>query len=883
MAAVSDNPGTVPLPARWAVLGKQPGRSMGYEVLDGSLPGDRAQRYLWSATTGTPDGRDPAGGLPWRVFLSTADGEDRPVCAVVDTTWDGSKDGTSRPSYTWRLLLAEWQPASLAGVTWTSLGRAAAQADPVPGADLTLRAERTPAAELAATVDRLGFDWAAGIAALLLDGRHLVITAPRGGTLPDLDERVRILDAVCALLPYGCRTWLSGATWAGKTEHGLRLVFASSARTGQLETPLRTGRPPAPSGDTARTYLAELTRVRAKYDSTTDVVAHLLAATAPVPLREGADAVRVLREMDLLDSVLDDVRQGRGRLDDVRRLLDLHAVETLDAQRQREVVRFLGRAALRPDGAAAAAVLAHHWTGDVPDLLAADVVAQPASLDTFGLARGYLSLMQQLEGPARARAFGRLFAALATTPGYDPVWVGQLAFMVEQKYGYSTESVDRVLARTPKAGLAWVRGLFADNTRELRPLERLLAFASTAEGGPVPGWLRFAGALTGHCAPAEVGPADAAEFTGSHEDGWRIALETARHHRRPEAIGPMWPVLRQTLHGSKRAELLPLLEALAPADSPGVPPATAADADLLWLLSRAAGPDYRPAPALPRLRHLAADATALDRYAAVLVTRTEGDPDLRDKAVAALLGERPDPVHGWPVLTRWMRQRPSIEITVGEELARRLMAADYAHWLGLDLPEELVERMERSGLGWLRPVRRLRLAINAAAPLDELARIIISGSPHRSVTGRLLDEVAALLRECGAEFAFRLTTELDGQQPGFGYGVYQALGRDSRFHELRARLIGFSTQEEMRHRRIIGALSAPAGYTTTPPPGQYGHRPHHPPTPPATPGAPPAPIPATPPPQSPDGRSGHPPQSPPPPDDQPSRRLRDKFISWGRP
>ncbi|MEV5605614.1 hypothetical protein AB0L33_29665 [Streptomyces sp. NPDC052299] len=858
---MSEGPGAVPLPADWAVLGKRAGRSMGYEVLDGSLPGDRAQRYLWTATTGTPDGRDPDGELPWRVFLSTADGEDRPVCAVVDTTWDGSKDGTGAASYTWRLLLTEWRPAARAGVTWTSLDRAAARTETAPGAEVVLHAERTPAAELADTVDRLGFDWVAGAAALLLDGRHLVITAPRGSALPGIDERVRVLDAICALLPYGCRTWLSGATWAGKTEHALRLVFAGSARSGQLEIPLAAGRAPSPGGDTARAYLAELSRVRAKRESTADVVAHLLAATSPLPLREGADAVRVLRELDLLDSVLEAVRQGRGQTEEAGRLLALHALDTLDERWQRELVSFLARTAVRPDDGAASALLARHWTPRIPDLLAADVLAQPASKETFALARKYLSLMHSLEGSSRPSAFGRLFTALATAPGYDPVWTGQLAYMVEREYGYATEATDRALLAAPEAGLAWVRGLFTNHARELRPLDRLLTLAAAPGAGPVPGWLRFAGALIGHHASAGATEADATAFVGDNEEAWRIALETARDHGQPGVIAPLWPVLRGVLRAGRQAELLQLLDDLARPGAPGLPPGAAADADLLWLTARAADPGFRPAAALPRLRGITDGPPALDRYADTLVARTDGDPELRDDVIAALLGDRPDPVHGWPVLTRWMKQRPSIETTVGEGLSRRFMAADYAHWLDLDLPADLIDRLERSGLGWLRAVRPLRMAVNAGAELGELARIVISGCPHRSVTGRLLDEIAHLIGDRGAAFGYALATELDRRQPGMGLAVYEALGRDARYGELCARLVRYSNHEEARHRRIIGALTAPA--RPAPPPGPYHHRPFPPTAPPSTaPPQPPAPGgPQGAPPRTPDGHPAYPPAS----------------------
>ncbi|MGW1071209.1 hypothetical protein [Streptomyces sp. NPDC002537] len=804
--------------AEWAVLGKHPGHSMGYEVLDGSLPGTRAQRYLWSATTGTPDARDPAGDLPWRVFLSGADRETRSVCAVVDTSWDGSKDGTGRPSYTWRLLLFEWQEASRAGVTWTVLDRAVSPAESAPTLDAALATARTSAAELAVTVDRLGFEWAAGMAALLLDGRQLVITAPPGGTLPGLDERVRTLDAVCSLLPYGCRSWLSGATWTGKSEHDLRLVFAASARTGQQEAPLGTGRPPAPRGETAGRYLTELLRLRAKLGSTADVMAHLLAATTALPQRDAAQAVRVLRELDLLDSVLNDILHGRGRLDDVQRLLELHAVESLDDRQLGTVVAFLAECARRPDGGTAQALLARHWTPQVPELLAAHVVAGPASRRTLALAKEHLTLLRGLEG-ADAGSFDRLFTLLACTPGYDPAWVGSLAYMVEKEFGHSSESVDRVLIDSREAGLTWLKVLLQALPRDLGPLSRMVALAAETGVDRRPGWLRFAGLLTGEFDTAEVAATDAAEFTAGHPDAWRIALETARDHGRPEVIGPMWAVLRHLVHSGRHHEVLPVLDAVAPPGAPEVPPETAADADLLRASAPLGGAGPQLTPAMPRLRRLRADDPGLDAYAAVVVRRTESDPELKDRVVEALLGDKPDPDSAsWTVLTLWLRQRPSIDLTVRAGLVRRLTLAAHSGWLDLDLPENVVDGLvNRDGLTWLRPVRQLRVADADRAPIGELARIVAEACPHRTISTQLLDEIAALMGRYGPPFAFELITELDRQADRLGLALCRILGSDPRYREVRDGLVHLNIEQLNRHRMLLDELGAAAPDPHRPP------------------------------------------------------------------
>lgn len=131
---MNELPGTVRLSADWAVVGKYPGRTMGYEVLAGSLPPDRAQRYYWGAATGTPDDLAPADGLPWRVFLGGVPGEARCACVHVETTWDGSFDGTGAPSYTWRLCVLDWNSAGASGLTWSALDRATPESSPTrPG------------------------------------------------------------------------------------------------------------------------------------------------------------------------------------------------------------------------------------------------------------------------------------------------------------------------------------------------------------------------------------------------------------------------------------------------------------------------------------------------------------------------------------------------------------------------------------------------------------------------------------------------------------------------------------------------------------------------------------------------------------------------------
>lgn len=849
--------------AGWAVLGKYPDRVMGYEVLAGSLPEDRAGRYLWSAATGTPDPKEGASGaLPWRVFLSRVDDESGAVCARVETTWDGSRDGTGAASYTSQLVLVEWERAAAAGLTWTGLDRgAAAMARPRDGEDAALGAVHTTAAELAATVDALGFEWAAGVAALLLDGRKVAITAPPGGELPGTDERVRVLDAVCTLLPYGCRSWLSAATWTGRSENPLRLVFAAAARTGQQQAPLGAGPLPQPQGDTARTYLRELLRLRAKRPDTAEVVAHLLAYGAEIPFRDRAETVYLLREMDLLDSVAEDLRAGRARLTDVRRALDRNRpAERLPEELLRLVVVYLARLASADgqDEDAARAVLAEHWTPRVPELLAADIAAAPAlqprdRAEAFKLAARYLDVLARLDS-AHPGGFARLFAELVRERRHGDAWAGQLAYMVENRYGHTSDTVDRVLASDGGVGLAWLQLLLRKRTRDLAPLLGLLDRAAAVPAGERAGWLRFAGVLTGRL-PGHATATDAADFTGAADHGWRIALEIARKNGQPDALPLMWQVLRRVRASDARHELLPLLDGVAPPGAPGLHPEAAADADLLHVLFRTG---TSPAEQLPRLRRLPAVAADLDEYADAVRRRAEREPELPGPVVEALLGASPDPVR-WHVLNRWRADMPSLDETVLAGLDDRLNSTGYGPWLDYALPEDLVDALgRRPGLAWLPAVHRLRTAVRTDPSVPNVARIIREACPSPPFPAALLEEIAATLGTLGADFIDALTTELDAFRVNLGFALYRQLGSGATeaTRKLRASLVHFSTAAQSRHHRILQALGAappdsgqarrgyrqqpppaprPPAYRELPPAGHTGEQHHAPPTPPAQP------------------------------------------------
>ncbi|MHC8560808.1 hypothetical protein ACW23B_01855 [Streptomyces albidoflavus] len=314
------------------MLGKHPGRPMGYEVLRSSLPDDRASGYLWrAAATGAPEGRDPEGALPWRVFLAASDTRPTPACARVETGWDGTTDGTGAPAYTWQLALFDWPDVSDTALTWTGIDRAlsALPADESGGEDPTaVTVPDTSAAELAALVDELGFPGPQGSPRCSsTTGRSPYTTSP-ALPLPDVAERVRVLDAICSLLPYACRSWLSAATWTGQAGHDLRLFFAPAVREGQSTAVYGGAPPPGPRGDAARGYLRRLLALQAAGDYR-GLVRHLLAATGPATSApEPYGTLKALREADLLDTVVEEIGAGAGKPAEAARVLQRHPAIT---------------------------------------------------------------------------------------------------------------------------------------------------------------------------------------------------------------------------------------------------------------------------------------------------------------------------------------------------------------------------------------------------------------------------------------------------------------------------------------------------------------------------------------------------------------------------
>ncbi|MET9037704.1 hypothetical protein [Streptomyces mirabilis] len=790
------------LTAHWAVLGKHPGQTMGYEVLRSSLPGDRASTYLWKASaTGAPGGRDPQGELPWRVFLGRTDTHPEPVCACVETTWDGATDGTGAPSYTWRLTLLEWPEVGRAALTWSGIDRALLSDPPaLPGGvvPMTVAVPGTHPAELAELVDRLGFEWAAGVAALLLADRQVAITPGPGESLPDVSDRVRVLDAVCSLLPYACRAWLSAATWTGQAQHDLRLFFASAARTGQSTAVLGGGPPGEPQDEAARAYLHRLRRLRAKTGDTTAIVEYLLTATEPVTAPRPEAAHRVLREADLLDTVIEEIRSGRGEVEDVGRVLERYPAASLDERRLAVLTFFLVTSA-RQGNRAAGSLLAEHWTERTGYLLVREVLAAGTPAESFERAKRYLGIIHTAVEAHRPGSFDEVFDALVEATEPTPEWTGTLIYMADNEWGRSTGGADRLLVRDSAVGKAWRKCLLEHTDRSLAPLHRLVQRArDDTAADATPGWLRFAAVLLGDSQDLATST-DAADFAEAVRGGWRISLEIAQVQRRPQVLGLMWPGLWRI--GRTEQGLREAVERLVPVEEPMPSGGVAADADLFCTAVRGGARQ-----GMPRLEGLTAEGE-LEEYGTVLCRRIQSDGELRRLAVEALLGGQLSQ-GTWMVIGQLNHALPDTFLPeLCGELHRRLTGRGRP-LNDLEVPEYLMEELtKRYDLGWLRPVHAFRKAVKRQAPYRELARIVLEAQGQARVPAPLLDAIATWTLEEGPHALEQVTLNMDGLTAGWpGLGLYAAVAHGDRHGELRDVLVQYSEAQQARHEWILTEL-----------------------------------------------------------------------------
>ena len=331
----------VPVHAGWAIWSKQPGTRDDYSVLassDGPLSSAEFARVLSHFAAGNPpaEGGTPA-SLPW-VVLSRVGVADRPYLGVSVQVPADYVDGTGRPVSRTSYLCVPYEDVARAPVSYRRLAQVVG-ATPLPGeggALVSLVIPPLDPAELARDVIEFGPVAVAATAALLLSG-PVTITGPE---FPDTETRVRFLDAVAALLPYGYRASLTAATWSDTAATGqrFRIVFALRARDEASRVPWRAIAS-VPGTGPAITYLDHLRRVlgRPAVDplELERLIRYLAADTGLRKFEQPEHAVASLNEFFRAAVVAAAIDAGRATEADIRLLFDRDQDVQLSPDRRR--------------------------------------------------------------------------------------------------------------------------------------------------------------------------------------------------------------------------------------------------------------------------------------------------------------------------------------------------------------------------------------------------------------------------------------------------------------------------------------------------------------------------------------------------------------------
>jgi hypothetical protein len=320
----------MPIEAQWALWSERPDARDDYTVLNcsnGLLRAPHFRRLITRFSPGSPDG-DAA--LP-RMTVGTVDIEGAPHLGLAIQAYSRHKDGVGRNIAPTSYFCLSYAALAERRVSYLGLYRALSEIKlAATGGGPPVRIDPDPLTppSVTAALEEFGADTIRAAASLLLTkNRRICVTQAEQTTV---EERLRFLDAVAALLPYGYRSKITMSTWANSaTKHRLRLFFARNARDvgepGFEVTPLPWLGKNEPSWDrnAERDHFDLLAKVLDRHHPT-EVVRLLATRTAPTSFDEPEAAVRALHEVDerlLRASRLD---AGKPTLDDLRGEIDDH-------------------------------------------------------------------------------------------------------------------------------------------------------------------------------------------------------------------------------------------------------------------------------------------------------------------------------------------------------------------------------------------------------------------------------------------------------------------------------------------------------------------------------------------------------------------------------
>jgi hypothetical protein len=215
---------SVEITAEWALWGKE-SRDAGYRLLECSAGPADADLFTTVITRYSPGTLEtlPQVTVSWLRH----DGMGRCVGLAIHDTEAGRYDVAGRTIMFTRYFCVPYEEMARSAVSYEELYAAVQRFRLEPGDRAPVRVELHRPGVRGVARDPLTMR----VAALLMTSKPVCVLGAEGSGFTD---RLRFVDRVAALLPYGMRSELSAATWASSTfeEHKFRLFFASTARRG---------------------------------------------------------------------------------------------------------------------------------------------------------------------------------------------------------------------------------------------------------------------------------------------------------------------------------------------------------------------------------------------------------------------------------------------------------------------------------------------------------------------------------------------------------------------------------------------------------------------------------------------------------------------------
>jgi hypothetical protein len=327
----------------WALWSERQDARKDYGVLacsDERLGPAQFEKIITRFSPGTPDAPH---ALP-RVTISWVGTDTSPHVGIAIQTRSTTRDGVGREIYPTSYFCIPYQQLQQQPVTYLGLYQALREIqlpDTGTGSPLNVTVPPLDTRAIAHDLENLGAATVRTATALLLHRqRHVCLTQAEQTTLED---RLRFIDAVAALLPYGYRTKFTATTWANSaTRHRLRISFTHHPNRDTTPIPWH-GTAPIPHDHNLELDHHDLVQKMLTRHDPAEIIERLAQDTQPRTFDEPQHAVWTLQKISETLRTSEGITSGTIGLPELRTQFDVdgRGIGNLAPQQRYEALRKL--------------------------------------------------------------------------------------------------------------------------------------------------------------------------------------------------------------------------------------------------------------------------------------------------------------------------------------------------------------------------------------------------------------------------------------------------------------------------------------------------------------------------------------------------------------